>query len=163
MYLYYFESRYCGDVVTLNKHVRYIFTFCTVHMRAEIKMFLQYILHDWSSHKYLKLFSKNYLPYLPPTNSLVTGSSSRLSDVHMSGLPHLTTRRVSVCPSTVINLIYPISVLSPPPPPNRVENSTSIPSTLYEFPNGYNMNLTLEKFKLTEGLFNASTDNVKVN
>jgi len=37
-----------------------------------------------------------------------------------------------------------------------MEQSSSIPTTLYEFPNGYNINLTIEKFKLTEGLFNAS-------
>ena len=44
----------------------------------------------------------------------------------------------------------------------RVEQSTSIPTTLYEFPNGYNINLTIEKFKLCEGLFDASTSNLKV-
>ncbi len=37
-----------------------------------------------------------------------------------------------------------------------MEQSSSIPTTLYEFPNGYNINLTIDKFKLTEGLFNAS-------
>ena len=34
---------------------------------------------------------------------------------------------------------------------------------MYEFPNGYNLNLTLEKFKLTEGLFDSSTGRVKVS
>ena len=48
------------------------------------------------------------------------------------------------------------------PPSPRVEQSTSIPTTLYEFPNGYNINLTIEKFKLCEGLFDASTSNLKV-
>ena len=38
----------------------------------------------------------------------------------------------------------------------RIENSTSIPTTLYEFPNGYNINLTIEKYKLCEGLFDSS-------
>ena len=38
----------------------------------------------------------------------------------------------------------------------RIENSTSIPTTLYEFPNGYNVNLTIEKYKLCEGLFDSS-------
>ena len=42
-------------------------------------------------------------------------------------------------------------------PPFRIENSTSIPTTLYEFPNGYNINLTIEKYKLCEGLFDSST------
>ena len=45
---------------------------------------------------------------------------------------------------------------------DRIETSTSIPSTLYEFPNGYNLNLTIEKFKLTEGLFDSSSDHIKV-
>ncbi len=45
----------------------------------------------------------------------------------------------------------------------RIEASNSIPSTLYEFPNGYNMHLAIEKYKLTEGLFDASSDNVKVS
>lgn len=40
--------------------------------------------------------------------------------------------------------------------PSRIENSTSIPTTLYEFPNGYNINLTIEKYKLCEGLFDSS-------
>lgn len=39
----------------------------------------------------------------------------------------------------------------------RIENSTSIPTTLYEFPNGYNINLTIEKYKLCESLFDSST------
>ena len=38
----------------------------------------------------------------------------------------------------------------------RIENSSSIPTTLYEFPNGYNINLTIEKYKLCEGLFDSS-------
>lgn len=42
-------------------------------------------------------------------------------------------------------------------PSFRIENSTSIPTTLYEFPNGYNINLTIEKYKLCEGLFDSST------
>lgn len=50
--------------------------------------------------------------------------------------------------STVCNLLLFFGL--------RTEQSSSIPSTLYEFPNGYNINLTIEKFKLTEGLFNAS-------
>ena len=54
----------------------------------------------------------------------------------------------------------PASSVIPLPP--RVEQSTSIPTTLYEFPNGYNINLTIEKFKLCEGLFDASTSNLKV-
>ena len=45
----------------------------------------------------------------------------------------------------------------------RIETSSSIPTTLYEFANGYNLNLTLEKFKLTEGLFDSSTRRVKVS
>ncbi|XP_003386197.1 PREDICTED: actin-like protein 6A [Amphimedon queenslandica] len=44
---------------------------------------------------------------------------------------------------------------------DEIETSTSIPTTLYEFPNGYNINLTVEKFKLTEGLFDSSTGHVK--
>lgn len=37
-----------------------------------------------------------------------------------------------------------------------MEQSSSIPTSYYEFPNGYNINLTIEKFRLCEGLFNAS-------
>jgi hypothetical protein len=44
---------------------------------------------------------------------------------------------------------------------DEMEHSTSIPSTSYEFPNGYNLNATVEKFKLTEGLFNAGSANIK--
>ncbi len=44
---------------------------------------------------------------------------------------------------------------------HRIEQSTSIPTTQYEFPNGYNVNLTVEKFKLCEGLFNSSSQNLK--
>ena len=47
-------------------------------------------------------------------------------------------------------------MLSFPVLPSRIENSTSIPTTLYEFPNGYNINLTVEKYKLCEGLFDSS-------
>jgi hypothetical protein len=45
---------------------------------------------------------------------------------------------------------------------DEMEHSTSIPSSSYEFPNGYNLNVTVEKFKITEGLFNAGTANLKV-
>ena len=44
----------------------------------------------------------------------------------------------------------------------RIDTSSSIPSSLYEFPNGYNMNLALEKFRLSEGLFDSSSGIVKV-
>ncbi|CAI8001281.1 Actin-like protein 6A, partial [Geodia barretti] len=44
---------------------------------------------------------------------------------------------------------------------DEIEHSTSIPSTSYEFPNGYSLNATVEKFKLTEGLFNAGSANIK--
>lgn len=44
---------------------------------------------------------------------------------------------------------------------NEIEQSTSIPTTQYEFPNGYNLNLTVEKFKLCEGLFDSSTSNLR--
>ncbi len=44
---------------------------------------------------------------------------------------------------------------------HRLEQSTSIPTTQYEFPNGYNLNLTVEKFKLCEGLFDASSQNLR--
>lgn len=39
---------------------------------------------------------------------------------------------------------------------HRIEQSSSIPTSFYEFPNGYNINLTIEKFRLCEGLFNAA-------
>ena len=45
---------------------------------------------------------------------------------------------------------------------SRIDQSTSIPTSLYEFPNGYNINLTVERFKLCEGLFDASSSNLKV-
>ena len=60
---------------------------------------------------------------------------------------------------------FPPPFLLPLPPPSlthRIEHSTSIPSTSYEFPNGYSLNATVEKFKLTEGLFNAGSANIKV-
>jgi hypothetical protein len=44
----------------------------------------------------------------------------------------------------------------------RIETSTSIPATNFEFPNGYNLNLTVEKFKLCEGLFDSSSGHVTV-
>ena len=47
--------------------------------------------------------------------------------------------------------------------PGRMEHSTSIPSSSYEFPNGYNISMTVEKFKITEGLFNSTTANLKVH
>ena len=44
----------------------------------------------------------------------------------------------------------------------RVKNSSSLPPSSYEFPNGYNQSFTVEKFKLCEGLFDSSTPNLKV-
>lgn len=44
---------------------------------------------------------------------------------------------------------------------DEIDQSTSIPTSLYEFPNGYNLNLTVERFKLCEGLFDASSANLK--
>jgi actin-like protein 6A len=43
---------------------------------------------------------------------------------------------------------------------DEIETSTSIPATNFEFPNGYNLNLTVEKFKLCEGLFDSSSGHV---
>lgn len=45
---------------------------------------------------------------------------------------------------------------------HRVKNSSSLPPSSYEFPNGYNQSFTVEKFKLCEGLFDSSTPNLKV-
>ena len=44
----------------------------------------------------------------------------------------------------------------------RIQNSTSIPPQTYVFPNGYNLGLTVDRFKLTEALFDASSHNLKV-
>ena len=44
----------------------------------------------------------------------------------------------------------------------RIQNSTSIPPVSYVFPNGYNLGLTVDRFKLTEALFDASSHNLKV-
>lgn len=44
----------------------------------------------------------------------------------------------------------------------RIQNSTSIPPVSYVFPNGYNLALTVDRFKLTEALFDASSHNLKV-
>lgn len=57
-----------------------------------------------------------------------------------------------------------IPSLSPPSPLplHRLKNSSSLPPSSYEFPNGYNQSFTVEKFKLCEGLFDSSTPNLKV-
>lgn len=44
---------------------------------------------------------------------------------------------------------------------NEIQNSTSIPPSTYVFPNGYNLGLTVDRFKLTEALFDASSHNLK--
>lgn len=44
---------------------------------------------------------------------------------------------------------------------DEIEQSSSILSSSYEFPNGYNIGLTVEKFKLCEGLFDASSAMLK--
>jgi actin-related protein len=45
---------------------------------------------------------------------------------------------------------------------DEIKNSSSIPLASYEFPNGYNLGLTVDKFKFCEGLYDASTQNLKV-
>ena len=68
--------------------------------------------------------------------------------------------------TSLLSLLQPLSLLVIPflhsSTSHRVKNSSSIPPSSYEFPNGYNQSFTVEKFKLCEGLFDSSTPNLKV-
>ena len=105
------------------------------------------------------------LASLPISFPILSTSLSVSSPLHNSPFSPLS-------PSSPHSFLLPLSPFSlfpslppptpPPPSPLRMEHSTSIPSSSYEFPNGYNLNATVEKFKITEGLFNAATANLKV-
>lgn len=68
--------------------------------------------------------------------------------------------------TSLLSLLQPLSLLVIPflhsSTSHRVKNSSSLPPSSYEFPNGYNQSFTVEKFKLCEGLFDSSTPNLKV-
>ena len=75
---------------------------------------------------------------------------------------HINSSGGEQSPSSLPTLL-PSPPLSPfSPPLHRLKNSSSLPPSSYEFPNGYNQSFTVEKFKLCEGLFDSSTPNLKV-
>ena len=73
-------------------------------------------------------------------------------------LPHRIDHSTSIPTSSYK---FPMGNVSPPLP-HRIDHSSSVPTSSYEFPNGYSLSVTAEKFKLTEGLFNAGSANIKV-
>ena len=82
---------------------------------------------------------------------------------HTSALVHLSGTHVCVvCMHTLVITCTSYCMKEAMLCCHRIQNSTSIPPVSYVFPNGYNLGLTVDRFKLTEALFDASSHNLKV-